>query len=153
MARVSPPERIEKPNPKYTENIAFPKSPNTIDGTPESISMDFRIRMMFLLFLSENSDKNKEDARPIGMTTRRQIATIRIVDIMIGNMPPFLPPEYGESQRKFQEKCCKETVIMSPSMKTRTTITNIPTNQENNFVRASTKTSLLGCQKPKKEFQ
>jgi len=116
MAKVSPPDRMEKPIPKYTEKIAFPNRPNTMDGTAESISIDLRIIAILLLLFSANSARKRAEVKPTGMTTKRLTANIRRVEIIMGYIPPFLPPENGECSKKLNEKFFTETSMISPKI-------------------------------------
>jgi hypothetical protein len=103
QASVRPPDRIEKPSPSVLQKKALPKSPKTIDGTPDSTSRLRRVSRPNRLSSVVNSASKIAVPMPMGRETPRQTPKINPVETMIGPIPPSRPAFRGGAVRNVHE--------------------------------------------------
>ncbi len=95
---ASPPERIEKPNPRYTTRNAYPKRPITIDGIPARHSTQ-NVMICVTALSGAYSVRYTAAPIPIGAAVSIATATRQSVPTIAGKIPPSAPPMRGESRR------------------------------------------------------
>src|SRR5574337_572954 len=124
QARVSPPERIEKPSPSVLQKKVLPNRPKTIDGTPARTSRLRRIIRPNRLWSDVNSARRTAVPIPMGRDTARQTPRIKDVETKIGPIPPRRPAFSGGAVRNVQEIWLSPCQTMSPNSQQNTAVTS-----------------------------
>jgi hypothetical protein len=95
---ASPPERIEKPNPRYIARNAYPKSPITIEGMPARHSTPNEM-MRVTVPSGAYSARYIAAPMPIGTAESSVTSMRQNVPTIAGRMPPSAPLNLGDSSR------------------------------------------------------
>src|SRR4051812_1471935 len=104
QARVRPPESMENPRLRNLQKNAFPKTPNTMEGTPARTSRLSRITRAIRKLAGTHSARRTAVPREMGSETAIQIPTIIVVDTRIGAIPPSRPERLGASIRNDHDR-------------------------------------------------
>ena len=118
-ARVSEPERTDRPILSAIAKKTKPKSPKMIEGTPARQSAPNRITVVSRPS-RVYSVRYTAVATPIGAASRTASPATRNVPRIIGKMPPSRPMLRGDCVRKLQVTWGKPCTRMKARMKTST---------------------------------